>query len=1603
MKKRIMLRILSCVLSLSMVLSELPAPLYASAAEEEEVVEDVQDVVEDETQDETISETANLAKDISWYNAPPAAWTNNVSSYTDNDNHVIYDIYKVGSEYKLLVYPALDGGLPYKNICIEDWEYIRENVEEVEPYVNSITEIIFRGCKEIYTYFTEMPSLKKIYFDDVNNPTSIDDCSIIHWGAFENNPNLEEVYLPVNLEKIPGECFHNCSKLKKIAYYDETNVPYFSSSPLSRFAGTPRLKEVGYEACSPYMSTAMESWGRYESSLEEFPFVSSIEVIDTNAFNGCTKITGELDFSSNRKIQIEQGAFQDCTGITGVKLTDFYTNDLPYASSSEVCGSFCGSMAFEGCTNLTTFNFGDAFGGHGYSNNINYQIGNHLFSNCSKLKYLYWMDSNVKTAGIPRSVKVIGGGAFYNCDAITQARFEQIADDNYVNEIKYSAFSGCDGITSVNFDNKIGDNAFENCSNLTSVYVEGPIGKDAFKNTPSNYKPVESVTLNKNEVILDSGAEETLSFTLTPTDATLKTATWSSSDEAVATVNKNGKITAVAPGTATITVTTNDSAKTATCTVTVPVRVTGVTISPKTLEINAGSTGSVTSVVAPENATIKNVAYSSSDTEVATVAEDGTITGIKAGTAVITVTTEDGNFTDTCLLTVKSIPVTGITVSPETLNLNKNSTGKITYVISPETASNKGVNITSTNPSVATVDASGNISAISTGSTVIIVTTKDGGFMGTCNVTVSEGSGTVNVTGVTISPKTLSLVAGTTGTVSAEVSPAGATNKAVTYSSSNTDIATVAANGTVTAVAPGSATITVTTTDGNFTDTCSVTVTAASVAVSGVTIDPETMSLTVGSTGNVTATVLPEAATNKNVSYRSSDESVVTVTNTGVITAVAKGHASVTVTTADGNKTATCVVTVIEANEVIAVTGVTANPKTMNLKINEYKKLSAVIAPENATDKAVTYSSNKTDVATVTADGTVTGLKAGTAVITITTVDGSFTDTCAVTVSNDYFIRVTGVRFNKNTINLKLNGYTNITATIQPDNATNKAISYSSSDPSIVYIDNAGTVTGKAIGKATVTVTTVEGGFTDSCEVTVSNTGSISDNDPDDPEDPDDDKKDDTDETDDENTPTPKPTPAPEEQYPVLNNAYTVIFYEDTIVLHSEVVAKGGLVLNPPVVEREGSTFIGWYDKDAGGYWSPVMPVNRNMSVYARFKDNETGEIEEDGIDDNVLESYDNIATLKTSSEIYLVKGQRILVAGCSVASSNPDVLSVYNGNGNQTIYARENGTVEISVSLATGETVKHKAFICTPELSSKALKLKAGESSPIKLTLSAGEDKYKVFYSSSNPDVAHVYDGKVYALSKGSATVYAHVNGKKYGCKVTVLDPPSTIKNVNDITMFPLQVSTLKYSDGFNAKKANWTIETVSGNNVVSIRKNKLTATGTGIAILTGTDNRGNIKVLTVTVKEPTSQTIHMNVGKSKNIKFYKLPNKKAVWSVSGNSSVATVSRGKVKAITAGVTEIVATYQGFTFITYVVAENPSLVPDAKLVQSGKKFSLNLLANESYNLKLTGTNQQVIFTSNKPEIVRVSQNGQVIPCGTGKAKITAKVNGKTFKINVNIM
>ena len=492
------------------------------------------------------------------------------------------------------------------------------------------------------------------------------------------------------------------------------------------------------------------------------------------------------------------------------------------------------------------------------------------------------------------------------------------------------------------------------------------------------------------------------------------------------------------------------------------VAVSAISVSPTSLTLTAGgATGTLTPTVSPSDATNKSVTWSSSNTGVATVDATGKVTPVAAGTATITVKTEDGNFTAACEVTVEAAPIvlgSVATAAPTADGTGTGATniGKYTVGTATGAAPNFATVITGIETLVDVVSAD---SKQGTAKWVGVLVTTD---KEVTNLAVKTPSMTefANLAQADINE---AVAGGTTGT------------KTFVWWLKSEDIGSEGKNILIKVQGQDDSTAV----KLNVTFNAYV---VAPVSVTGVSLDQGTMTLTAGgATGTLVATVAPENATNKNVTWTSSDENVATVAD-GVVTPVAAGTATITVTTEDGSKTATCTVTVEAAP--VSVTGVSLDQGTMTLTAGGATgTLVATVAPENATNKNVTWTSSDENVATV-ADGVVTPVAAGTATITVTTEDGSKTATCTVTVEAAP-VSVTGVSLDQGTMTLTAGGATGtLVATVAPENATNKNVTWTSSDENVATVAD-GVVTPVAAGTATITVTTEDGSKTATCTVTV--------------------------------------------------------------------------------------------------------------------------------------------------------------------------------------------------------------------------------------------------------------------------------------------------------------------------------------------------------------------------------------------------------------------------------------------------------------------------------------------------------------------------------------
>ena len=574
---------------------------------------------------------------------------------------------------------------------------------------------------------------------------------------------------------------------------------------------------------------------------------------------------------------------------------------------------------------------------------------------------------------------------------------------------------------------------------------------------------IESLTLNKTAPFtMARGTSEKLTVAAKPANALEgKKVTWTSSDSKVVSVDGDGNIKAVGLGTARISATV--AGKTASVDVTVNAPLTAIKLNKNTLALRKGAEQTLEVTYDPADTTDdKTVTWTSRDTSVATVDAKGKVSALKDGTT--TITAKVGDKTDTCVVTVKEEPLTGIELSEKEITLSKNDTKTLEVIYKPEdTTDDTKVTWSSSDNQVATVK-DGVVTAKGAGSADITATV--GTFTATCKVNVE-----VALESISLNATEKTLEVGEKFTLEVSYAPEDATNdKAVTWTSSNDKVATVK-DGVVTAVAGGTATITAKTAKG-LTAECRIKV---PVHTTGIELDKTEMTIQKKETSEpLKVKFLPEnTEDDTKVTWTSSNKSVATVDSEGRVTGVKAGTAVIKATV--GTFTATC-----KVNVEVALESISLNATEKTLEVGEKFTLEVSYAPEDATnDKAVTWTSSNDKVATVK-DGVVTAVAGGTAIITAKTAKG-LTAECKIKVP----VHTTGIELDKTEMTIqKKETSAPLKVKFLPENTEDdKTVTWTSSDTSVATVDSEGRVTGVKAGTAVIKATV--GKFTATCKVNV--------------------------------------------------------------------------------------------------------------------------------------------------------------------------------------------------------------------------------------------------------------------------------------------------------------------------------------------------------------------------------------------------------------------------------------------------------------------------------------------------------------------------------------
>lgn len=738
----------------------------------------------------------------------------------------------------------------------------------------------------------------------------------------------------------------------------------------------------------------------------------------------------------------------------------------------------------------------------------------------------------------------------------------------------------------------------------------------------------------------------------------------------------------------------------------VVVLATGITVDKTATTIVKGATDKLTATLVPADAN-GTITWSTSDSSVATVSSDGTVTAVKNGTA--TVTAKCGDLSAQTKVTVIN-PLKTITITGTTHSIKKGQTTQLGLTYDPaDTTDSVAATWTSSNTSVATVSKTGLVTALKDGSTTIKATV--GNVSSTYDIAVKE----VKLTGIKMEEKAL-IHKGDTKALTVEYTPADTTDdKTVAWSSSDSTVASVDNNGIVTAVKPGSAVITAKV--GNYQATCAVTVDAP---LKEIVPEKAIIDMVKKQTANIACSVVPADTTDsKDVTYTSSDETVATVNSDGKVTAKKAGQATVTITGANGIKaTVTVNVSEIPVNEVVL------SAQDEIIEAGAKKAITATLKPENNTDdnQGVTWTTSDEKIAKVIVDNedshkaTIEGVAAGSAVITATAANGTKAE-CTVKVPK----HITSITL-PGAVELTRGTSTTLNVTITPaDTDDDTTVTWKSSDSDVVKVDEkTGMVYAVKAGKADVTATTK-----------------------------------------------------------AVDNATAKPFTATTTVTVKEnnMTDEIGKKL---AFDEFDDLLIGQKD---------------NANNYFNLSDL----IKENNITDNInvefASSDKTVATIDNDGNVFGLKAGKTTITATVIATAGDGSKNVYTAEGELTVKA-----IPLN-SIAFDKVIKE-------------MKLGATDTLSIIYNPQNTTDAKDVTWTSSNPSVISVENGKLTANAVGTADITAKVGDKTVTCTITVKEekkaeqPKPVITNKKSDNK-PAAKSVSKAND---AKKA----KTGDNNNVV-------------------------------------------------------------------------------------------------------------------------------------------------------------------------------------------
>ena len=982
-------------------------------------------------------------------------------------------------------------------------------------------------------------------------------------------------------------------------------------------------------------------------------------------------------------------------------------------------------------------------------------------------------------------------------------------------------------------------------------------------------RPVESIVLNPTNAVLEVGDNLPIMATVLPEDATNKTLQWTSNNTAVASVDDNGVVMALAPGDCMIMASCGDVEATCQIRVKDPVILAdSIVVVGEKNEIEIGEVLNLQAIVYPENTSDTRLTWESSDNSIATVVEYGhnlgIVTGVAPGTCDIYAICGEVRTRGTYQITVKDpvVLAESVVLDPVEAELQVGSSITIAATVLPENVTNPLLKWYSSDETVAIVNKNGVVTAVGPGSCDITATCDNA--VGTCHVTVQEPI--IYAESVELFPSEAVLQVDETIGIKATILPVNVTNSSLKWCSSDETVAIVSKNGVVTAVGPGSCDITATCDEA--VGICHVTVLEPIIYAESVELDPVEAELQVGGTIEIRATVSPDNVTNPELTWESSDEAVATVSQNGVVTAVGPGLCDITATC--GNAVGTCHVTVTVP--IVYAESVVLDPTSAELEVGTSIIIAATVLPENVTNPELVWQSSDESIATVSQDGVVTAVSAGQCEITASCDEVSANCHILVYDPSDVVISL-----DCDELKVVLKQVVEIVPIVTLPMRTDLIVA--SSDTTVVtakMVNGKVKLSGVGFGKATITVSSLDGmAQSDSCEVVVSTLYGDVDHD---------------------GFVTISDVSRIVDY--LLNNSISEDYYYFDVDPNGLISVGDLTVLIDMLLSGEESEFV-------------IVPDSISLNIdTVSLNLGSTMVLEAVILPEDVTNKF--TSWISTDEKVAKVSNGEIHAHGvgeCDIIAACKDKLAMCHVEVND-ILPEYVVLDHDNVSLLLGEQVTLTATVYPDNVTDKT-----------------------IVWSSTNSLVATVVNGKVTAKAVGNCFIIADCQGKRDTCSVNVyvVAPEKVVMSQHSASMHPGEQITLTatvYPNNTTDKTIVWSSTKTS---VATVANGKVTAKAVGnCLIIADCQGKRDTCSVSVTAIAPENLVLNqsaviMSTGEQITLRATVYPESATNTTVTWRStatSVATVNNGVVKAIGVGECDIIATCQNLQATCHVTVKS---------------------------------------------------------------------------------